>query len=347
MHRARHSAATRVFRPRSAVAMGVVAAGLVTAVYLPARFDNAEATVGARPVPDGERVVFHDGFDGRRGAGVDGQRWAADAGPQDGERQVFTDRDRNARLDGRGNLVITARRERSGEITSARLLTRESFTAAAGRAEARIRVADSRGVRSAFQLLGGVDVDVMRNRGDKSREVRGGIGDRDGAVEDRRSFADDFHTFTVDWAPGRVVWSVDGREFFRVDETLDQPFTPAVAVTVGTDADRGTRLPQRMLVDFVRVTVRADTEPSEPPATTPPAAEPTQPPATPPTTVPAPPAATTTPPPAPAAKAWKPFTQYSAGDRVTFDGLTYEVKEAHTSLPEWEPPAVPGLFQPL
>ncbi len=355
MPRARHSAAPRAIRTRPLVALAVAAAGLTTAVWLPSRFDNAEATEGDRRSVsgerrDGDRVVFEDRFQGRRGDAANRKKWTSDTGPQDGELQIFTDRGRNARLDGDGNLVISARRERSGEITSARLLTRETFDAASGRAEARIKVADSRGIRSAFQLLGAEDVDVMENLGDESKVVRGAIGDRDGSLTARRSFAEDFHTFAVEWAPGRIVWSVDGDEFFRTDDTLDEPFTPSVALTVGEEADDRTRLPQRMLVDLVRVTVRDDAEPTEPPATTPPSTPPTTPPSTepapPPTSEPAPPPATTTPP-APAAKAWKPFTLYAAGDRVTFDGRTYEVQEAHTSLPAWEPPAVPGLFKPL
>ena len=368
MHRARHSAATRVIRTRPVVALTVAAAGLATAIWLPSRFDDAEATErdrGPASAPerterDGERVVFEDRFAGRRGRPADPAKWTTDSGPRDGELQVFTDR--NARLDGDGNLVVTARRQRSGEITSARLLTRENFGGPAGRVEARIKVADDRGVRSAFQLLGAEDVDVMENRGDESKVVRGAFGDRDGSVTARRSFADDFHTFAVEWAPGQIIWSVDGDEFFRTDRTLGEPFTPSVSVTVGGDGadrpDNSTRFPQRMIVDLVRVSVRdaagpdeppATTPPSEPPATEPPTAAPTTPPATPPTTPPtsepAPPA--TTAPPAPAAKAWKPFTLYRAGDRVTFDGLTYEVKEAHTPLPAWEPPAVPNLFTPL
>ena len=49
----------------------------------------------------------------------------------------------------------------------------------------------------------------------------------------------------------------------------------------------------------------------------------------------------------PAAKpsAWKPYKTYAVGDLVTFQGATYRVKEAHTSLPGWEPTALPALFQ--
>jgi hypothetical protein len=50
---------------------------------------------------------------------------------------------------------------------------------------------------------------------------------------------------------------------------------------------------------------------------------------------------------APAATTWAPFTVYLKGQHVTFDGVEYEVKETHTSLPGWEPPALPILFKPL
>jgi beta-glucanase (GH16 family) len=350
MPRARHSAAPRAIRTRPLVAAVIAAAGLATAIWLPTRFDNAEATEGdrgdERSSRDDDRVVFADDFAGRRGASVDREKWSSDTGAEDGELQIFTDSLRNAGLDGDGNLVLTARRERSGGFTSARLLTRETFAGESGRVEARIKVADNRGIRSVFQLLGGDgggDVDVLDNLGSKSREVRGAIGDRAGSLTARRSFAEEFHVFAVDWGPGRVVWSVDGDEFFRAEQTLDEPFTASLALTVGDERagrpDDSTRFPQRMLVDFVRVTAE-EAAADEPPPTTPPA---TTTPTTTPTTPP--PAATT--PPAPAARPWRPFTLYSAGERVTFDGRTYEVKDAHTSLPGWEPPAVPILFRPL
>ena len=42
--------------------------------------------------------------------------------------------------------------------------------------------------------------------------------------------------------------------------------------------------------------------------------------------------------------AWKPFTEYAAGQLVRFAGVEYQVRETHTSLPGWEPPKVPQLF---
>lgn len=80
---------------------------------------------------------------------------------------------------------------------------------------------------------------------------------------------------------------------------------------------------------------------SEPPTSVPPTSEPpatsAPPTTTPPTTVPP----TTT----PAVTKWAPFTNYEAGQIVTYDDIKYEVLAAHTSLPGWEPPALPALFK--
>jgi beta-glucanase (GH16 family) len=373
MHRARHSVtASRLVRPRVIAAVVVASAGLATAVWLPSRFDNAEATErrdrdrARSEQSDTDRVTFSDDFSGNRGDSVDPAKWRFADGPSDDGVQVFTDSTRNARLDGDGNLVLTTRRGENGEITSARLLTRETFADERGRVEARIRVADDQGVRSALELLGADDLTVADNIGSKSKVIRGEFGDVEGQVERRNSFADDFHTFTVDWEPGRIVWSVDGREFLRSDRSFAQAFTPSLALTVGSRRagapDDNTRFPQRMTIDFLRVTAEpakdeppAEEPPAEEPPATPPTSEAPPPPATtPPTTPPTtePPATTppttappTTAPPPPAAEPWAPFKILAEGDRVTFGGATYEVQETHTSLPGWEPTVLPLLFQ--
>jgi beta-glucanase (GH16 family) len=346
MHRARHSATVArsfAIRPRLVVAAVVASAGLVTAVWLPARFDNAAATERDRDRWRGEeRFTFTDDFSGDRGDPVDRDRWALAEGGSDDGRQVFTGGTDNARLDGDGHLVITARRD-DDDVTSARLLTRQTFADDRGRVEARIKVADHQGIRSVFQLLGADDLTVMDNLGSRSRVIRGAFGDRDGSTEADRSFAEDFHTFAVAWEPGRIVWTVDGDVFLRSDRAFDEAFTPALSLTVGGERagapDDSTRFPQRMVVDFVRVDADEAARDEEPPPaeepTTPPTTEPTTPPTTPPTSEP------------PAAEPWKPFAIYHAGDRVTFDGIAYEVKATHTSLPGWEPPALANLFKPL
>ena len=49
----------------------------------------------------------------------------------------------------------------------------------------------------------------------------------------------------------------------------------------------------------------------------------------------------------PATPAWTAYTAYKIGDVVTYNGVTYECRQAHTSLPGWEPPAVLALWLPL
>ncbi|HWS33825.1 MAG TPA: lytic polysaccharide monooxygenase, partial [Actinoplanes sp.] len=36
-------------------------------------------------------------------------------------------------------------------------------------------------------------------------------------------------------------------------------------------------------------------------------------------------------------KAWAPGVSYKVGDKVTYEGVTYEVRQAHTSIRSWEP----------
>ncbi|WP_338043410.1 carbohydrate-binding protein, partial [Nonomuraea lactucae] len=44
---------------------------------------------------------------------------------------------------------------------------------------------------------------------------------------------------------------------------------------------------------------------------------------------------------------WAPWTTYSAGTRVTYNGAQYECLQAHTSQPGWEPPNVAALWKPV
>ncbi|WP_344980124.1 lytic polysaccharide monooxygenase auxiliary activity family 9 protein [Streptosporangium fragile] len=43
---------------------------------------------------------------------------------------------------------------------------------------------------------------------------------------------------------------------------------------------------------------------------------------------------------------WAPNTAYQAGAVVTYGGVTYRCRQAHTSLPGWEPPNVAALWEP-
>ncbi|MBM7842700.1 lytic polysaccharide monooxygenase [Herpetosiphon giganteus] len=49
--------------------------------------------------------------------------------------------------------------------------------------------------------------------------------------------------------------------------------------------------------------------------------------------------------PNPSTPAWQAYTSYATGAGVTYAGHTYICRQAHTSLPGWEPAAVPALWQ--
>ncbi|MFE4516093.1 carbohydrate-binding protein [Kitasatospora sp. NPDC056783] len=42
---------------------------------------------------------------------------------------------------------------------------------------------------------------------------------------------------------------------------------------------------------------------------------------------------------------WAAGTSYNAGDRVTYNGVSYTCLQAHTAMAGWEPPNVPALWQ--
>jgi chitinase len=47
----------------------------------------------------------------------------------------------------------------------------------------------------------------------------------------------------------------------------------------------------------------------------------------------------------PGGSAWAPNTYYATGVQVTYGGMTYRCRQAHTSLTGWEPPNVPALWE--
>lgn len=270
---------------RRLVALAAVALA-TTALAAPA---IAEPAAGA--------LVWADEFDGPNGAAPDPGKWRHDTGGHgwgNNERQFYTDTRANSALDGSGNLVITARNDDAGgrqcwygtcQYTSARLLTAGTFTQAYGRFEARIKIPRGQGIWPAFWMLGDNfgdvgwpncgEIDIMENIGREPHLVHGtlhGPGYSGGAGltgtymhPNGWSFADDFHTFAVDWTPDAITWSVDGNAYQTKRPAdaggnpwvFDHPFFMILNVAVGGnwpgDPDGSTQFPQQMLVDYVRV----------------------------------------------------------------------------------------------
>jgi beta-glucanase (GH16 family) len=243
-------------------------------------------------------LAWSDEFEGRAGAPVDGTKWVADTGGHgwgNQERQYYTPGAENAALDGAGHLVITVRAATPDSsrqcwygacrYTSARLLTKGRLETTYGLVEARIRIPRGQGLWPAFWLLGADvgsvgwpdcgEIDVMENIGREPTMVHGTLhgpgysGDKGVTASYAPAgvtFADDFHVFAVEWAPGEIRWLVDGHEYRRTTPAdlpagarwvFDHPFFLLLNVAAGGawpgDPDASTTFPQQMVVDYVRV----------------------------------------------------------------------------------------------
>ncbi|WP_327121310.1 lectin [Streptomyces sp. NBC_01341] len=239
--------------PRHLVLSLVMTLGLATLSTGLAQSEPAPVTSSAVQPADAAAaaaaaaaVTFSDDFDGPAGAAVDGGKWQVETGDNvnNHERQYYTAGNRNAALDGQGNLVITARKENPGnyqcwygrcEYTSARLNTSGKFTTTYGRVEARMKIPRGQGIWPAFWMLGSDigsvgwpnsgEIDIMENVGFEPGTVHGtlhgpgysgsgGIG-AGYSLPGGQAFADAFHTFAVDWSPNAITWSVDGTVYQR------------------------------------------------------------------------------------------------------------------------------------
>jgi beta-glucanase (GH16 family) len=274
-------------RTRSAA---VLSAAVVLGSTLVAAL-GAQAT--AAPDVSIAATTFADEFNGPAGSAVDGSKWTLEQGDNvnNHERQYYTNRTSNAAMDGQGNLVITARRENPGnyncwygrcEYTSARLNTAGKFSQTYGRFETRLKMSHGQGMWPAFWMMGTTgggwpnngEIDVMENVGFEPNTVHGTIHGPEysgsggiGAAYNGPRFADGFHTFTLDWSPNSLTWSVDGTVYQRRTPAdlggrqwvfNNRPFYMLLNLAVGGywpgDPNSSTPMPNTLVVDYVRVT---------------------------------------------------------------------------------------------
>ncbi|MEV2246641.1 family 16 glycosylhydrolase [Streptomyces sp. NPDC049970] len=257
--------------PRRLVLPLVMALGLATLSTGLAQSAPTPVTAPAAPAA-AAAVTFSDDFNGAAGSAVDGGKWQIETGDNvnNHERQYYTAGNRNATLDGQGNLVITARKENPGnyqcwygrcEYTSARLNTSGKFSTTYGRVEARMKIPRGQGIWPAFWMLGtdigsvgwpnSGEIDIMENVGFEPSTVHGtlhgpgysgsgGIG-AGYSLPGGQAFADAFHTFAVDWSPNAITWSVDGTVYQRRTPAdlggnrwvFDKPFFVILNLAVG------------------------------------------------------------------------------------------------------------------
>jgi beta-glucanase (GH16 family) len=272
------------------------------------------------PPPRGWKLVWADEFDGKE---IDRAKWDFDIGNGffdydanqwikgwgNDELQYYTREPDNAFVKD-GHLHIRAVKEsvHGCGFSSARLKSRKRdsstlFNQTYGRFEFRAKLPTGKGVWPALWMLPQGDkygawassgeIDVMEARGQEPSKVLGTLhfGNRWPSnthvskeyVFPRGGTIADFHIYALEWEPGEMRWSVDGREFAsqsfwwsasRVEKgkglspmkeadlnpwpaPFDQPFYLVMNVAVGGrflgNPDRTTTFPVEMLIDYVRV----------------------------------------------------------------------------------------------
>ncbi|WP_256638586.1 glycoside hydrolase family 16 protein [Streptomyces murinus] len=239
---------------RRALMAAVATFGLAAAVATAA---TGPADASAPAPPSGWSQVFLDDFDGAAGSSVNASNWQFDTGTSypggagnwgTGEVESMTSSTSNVSLDGNGDLLITPRRDASGNWTSGRIeTTRTDFQPPAGgklRVEARLQMPNvtgdaAAGYWPAFWMLGapfrgnyqnwpGVgELDIMENvqglnktwatmhcgtsPGGPCNETSG-IGNSTACPNS--TCQSGFHTYTMEWdrsvSPEAIRFSVDG-----------------------------------------------------------------------------------------------------------------------------------------
>jgi beta-glucanase (GH16 family) len=232
------------------------------------------------------KLVWSDEFDGTGLA--DSSRWAYEKGVlRNKEAQYYVaNRLENAQMrDGR--MVITARKEswEGSQYTSSSLTTRGKFEFRYGRVEVRAKVPRGRGAWPAIWFLGANigsvgwpkcgEIDLLENVGYNPDRVFFNVHTKKynhtkktnkGANIAVNNFPDEFHTYTLDWTPDKLIWSFDGKSVFEfVNEGNDEdawPFDKPIYLILnlavggtwgGQKGIDDAAFPMEYLIDYVRI----------------------------------------------------------------------------------------------
>jgi beta-glucanase (GH16 family) len=198
----------------------------------------------------GWKLIWSDEFSGLAGSAPDASKWNYDLGGGgwgNGEAEIYTSSQQNVFQDGRGNLVIRAIRDGTGNYTSARLQTGSPGTSTHtadlswqyGRIVARIKLPFGKGVWPAFWMLGENfasvgwpscgELDIMENFGtfNNNASVNNGTAHGPGysggngigepyTLPFGEKVADDYHVYAIEWSQDSLEWSVDGVSYLKV-----------------------------------------------------------------------------------------------------------------------------------
>ena len=226
--------------------------------------------VSAPSVASG-KLSFSDDFDGKA---LDTQKWI-DSYPggvrthSNHEQQYYAPDGYTLRG---GKLIFRAERRAQGGMpyTSGMVASFSKFSQKYGRFEIRTKFPKGKGLWPAFWLLPASrawppEIDILEFLAHDPtcvyftnhwRAASSGSQHEQGQLRGP-DFTKDFHTFTLDWKPDVMIWSVDGVERFRTREHVPQePMYILANLAVGGDwpgfPDASTPFPSRMEIDYIR-----------------------------------------------------------------------------------------------
>ncbi len=236
----------------------------------------------------GYKLAWADEFNG---TAINTADWSYDIGGSgwgNNESQYYTNDAKNAYLKN-GKLVIEAIKEKTvnRDYSSARLLTKGKKEFTFGRIDIRAKLPYGQGIWPALWMLGANinqvswpacgEIDIMEHLGHDSKKVYGtihwgNVGDTKSkntqgvyVLQSGKTFADEFHVFSMDWEKDKLSILVDDKVIFTTTAAklganpypYNAPFFFIFNVAVGGIwpgyPDATTTFPQRMEVDYIRV----------------------------------------------------------------------------------------------
>ncbi len=192
------------------------------------------------------------------------------------ELQYYTD-DNAEIVD--GNLVITAKAEptNGSAYSSSRITTEDNFEFKYGRVEVRAKLPEGVGTWAAIWMLGSNfaevgwpasgEIDIMEFVGRDPNTILGTLhypgrsgGNADGGEIEIEDPSSEFHIYTMEWTPERIVFLVDGEVFHTYANSPTSPFNQefflilniAMGGNLGGNVDPNFD-ESSMLVDYIRV----------------------------------------------------------------------------------------------
>ncbi|WP_294431838.1 carbohydrate binding domain-containing protein [uncultured Treponema sp.] len=248
-------------------------------------------------------LVWQDDFNGKKLNMKDWNFEFHEPGWVNAELQSYDDSKKNTYIKD-GCLVIqaikTEKKDGTVHYTSGRINTQGKHAFTYGRFEARLRVPKGKGFLPAFWMMPDDEsyygqwpkcgeIDIMEVLGDDVSKLYGTLhfGEPHAMVQGTKTlesgnFADEFHTFAVEWEPGEIRWYCDGVNYKTANDwftkrpgfgeqtypaPFDQPFYVILNVAVGGSwvgyPDETTNFDPnkddaKMFVDYVKIYQKKD-----------------------------------------------------------------------------------------